>query len=136
VRLAEAMALATQPSLGFEEEGLAGEDTEARSAQVDLADVYNNEVEAELTRAFSLGHHTHVGVSYIKPSNLFARIGLVAGLGFRVHPHQLRHACGFKLANDGRDTRTIQDYLGHRSINSTVRYTSLAASRFNGLWSD
>jgi integrase len=69
-------------------------------------------------------------------NDLFARIGLAAGMEFRVHPHMLRHACGFKLANDGRDTRTIQDYLGHRSINSTVRYTSLAASRFNGLWKD
>jgi site-specific recombinase XerD len=37
---------------------------------------------------------------------------------------------------DGRDTRTIQDYLGHRSIQSTVRYTELAATRFVGLWQD
>ncbi len=48
----------------------------------------------------------------------------------------LRHAAGYKLANDGRDTRTIQDYLGHRSIQSTVRYTELASVRFVGLFQD
>jgi integrase len=52
------------------------------------------------------------------------------------HPHQLRHACGFKLANDGRDTRSIQHYLGHRSINSTVIYTALDAGRFRGFFED
>ena len=55
---------------------------------------------------------------------------------FRVHNHMLRHSCGFKLANDGRDTRAIQHYLGHRSITSTVRYTALAPDRFNGFWRD
>jgi site-specific recombinase XerD len=48
----------------------------------------------------------------------------------KIHPHMLRHACGFKLANDGVDTRTIQAYLGHRSIQHTVRYTELAPTRF------
>ncbi|HKF08281.1 MAG TPA: tyrosine-type recombinase/integrase [Xanthobacteraceae bacterium] len=47
-----------------------------------------------------------------------------------------RHACGFKLANDGHDTRAIQDYLGHRSIASTVRYTALAPDRFKHFWRD
>jgi type 1 fimbriae regulatory protein FimB/type 1 fimbriae regulatory protein FimE len=42
----------------------------------------------------------------------------------------LRHACGFKLANDGHDTRAIEAYLGHRSIMSTVRYTALTPNRF------
>ena len=55
---------------------------------------------------------------------------------FPVHPHMLRHACGFKLANDGHDTRALQDYLGHRQIQHTVRYTELAAGRFNGFWAD
>jgi site-specific recombinase XerD len=59
-----------------------------------------------------------------------------AKLGFQVHPHQLRHACGFKLANDGVDTRTLQAYLGHRNIQYTVRYTELAPQRFTGLWKD
>lgn len=55
---------------------------------------------------------------------------------FAVHPHMLRHACGFKLANDGHDTRALQDYLGHRQIQHTVRYTDMAAGRFNGFWAD
>lgn len=55
-------------------------------------------------------------------------------LGFRVHPHMLRHSCGFYLANKGLDTRLIQDYLGHRNIAHTTRYTRTAASRFEGLW--
>lgn len=52
----------------------------------------------------------------------------------RVHPHMLRHGCGFYLANDGRDTRLIQDYLGHRDPRHTARYTRTAARRFEGLW--
>jgi site-specific recombinase XerD len=48
----------------------------------------------------------------------------------------LRHACGFKLANDGHDTRAIQTYLGHRSIMSTVRYTALTPTRFKNFWKD
>jgi integrase len=48
----------------------------------------------------------------------------------------LRHACGFKLANDGHDTRAIQAYLGHRSIMSTVRYTALTPNRFKNFWKD
>jgi type 1 fimbriae regulatory protein FimE len=48
----------------------------------------------------------------------------------------LRHACGFKLANDGRDTRAIRAYLGHRSITSTVRYTALTRNRFKNFWKD
>jgi type 1 fimbriae regulatory protein FimB/type 1 fimbriae regulatory protein FimE len=51
-------------------------------------------------------------------------------------PDMLRHSCGFKLANDGHDTRAIQHYLGHRSIVSTVRYTALAPDRFKGFWKD
>jgi len=57
-------------------------------------------------------------------------------LGFRVHAHMLRHACGFKMANDGVDTRTIQAYLGHKDIRHTVRYTELSPVRFKGLWKD
>jgi len=48
----------------------------------------------------------------------------------------LRHACGYKLANQGVDTRTLQDYLGHRNIQHTVRYTKLSASKFKNLWAD
>ena len=65
---------------------------------------------------------------------MVARAGV--GFPFLIHSHMLRHSCGYKLANDGQDTRSIQHYLGHRSITSTVRYTALAADRFNGFWKD
>jgi integrase len=58
---------------------------------------------------------------------MVARVGVAAKFTFPVHSHMLRHACGFKLGNDGHDTRAIQAYLGHRSIMSTVRYTALIA---------
>jgi integrase len=67
---------------------------------------------------------------------LVARAGENAGIAFPVHPHMLRHGCGFKLANDGHDTRAIQHYMGHRNIQHTVRYTELAADRFNNFWKD
>ena len=67
---------------------------------------------------------------------IVARAGKKANIPFPVHPHMLRHACGYKLANDGHDTRAIQHYLGHRNITHTVRYTELAADRFNGFWKD
>jgi len=67
---------------------------------------------------------------------LIARAGEAAGLELPVHPHMLRHACGYYLANKGTDTRAIQAYLGHRSIQHTVRYTELAPGRFEGFWGD
>jgi type 1 fimbriae regulatory protein FimE len=67
---------------------------------------------------------------------LVARCGITAKLPFPVHPHMLRHACGFKLANDGQDTRAIQLYLGHKNIQHTVRYTELAPDRFKNFWTD
>lgn len=54
----------------------------------------------------------------------FARIGQASTIGFPIHPHMLRHACGFKLANDGHDTRAIQHYLGHKNIQHTVSIPS------------
>lgn len=51
-----------------------------------------------------------------------------------VHPHMLRHSCGYYLANSGQDLRLIQDYLGHRDVNHTAHYTKLADHRFQGLW--
>src|SRR6516165_1806884 len=53
---------------------------------------------------------------------------------FQCHAHMLRHSAGYKLANDGHDTRAIQAYLGHRSIMSTVRYTALTPNRFKNFW--
>jgi integrase len=69
-------------------------------------------------------------------NKLLARAGAAAGFGFRVHPHMLRHACGFALAKAGHDTRRLQDYLGHKSITSTVRYTELDAGKFRDFWRD
>lgn len=65
-----------------------------------------------------------------------SRIGEVSSITFPVHPHMLRHACGFKLANDGHDTRAIQHYLGHKNIQHTVRYTELTPTRFQSFWKD
>jgi integrase len=59
-----------------------------------------------------------------------------AGLKIKAHPHMLRHACGFHQANAGRDTRSLQAYLGHKNIQHTVKYTELAPTRFKGWWKD
>jgi integrase len=67
---------------------------------------------------------------------MIARLGVAAGFGFPVHPHMLRHACGFHLANRGVDTRSLQAYLGHKNIQHTVRYTELAPTRFKNFWHD
>jgi type 1 fimbriae regulatory protein FimB/type 1 fimbriae regulatory protein FimE len=67
---------------------------------------------------------------------MVARAGAAAGLEFPVHPHMLRHAAGYKLANDGQDTRAIQHYLGHKNISHTVRYTELSPERFKDFWQD
>jgi integrase len=68
-------------------------------------------------------------------AKLIERAGIGAKLPFKAHPHMLRHACGYALANRGADTRTLQAYLGHRSIQSTVRYTELVPGRFKNIWS-
>jgi site-specific recombinase XerD len=67
---------------------------------------------------------------------IVARAGIQAKLQISVHPHMLRHSAGFKLANDGRDTRTIQHYLGHKNIQHTVRYTEISPIRFKEFWND
>jgi type 1 fimbriae regulatory protein FimE len=67
---------------------------------------------------------------------LVTRTGLAAKLPFPVHPHMLRHACGYKLANEGHDTRSLQHYLGHKNIVHTVRYTEMAPDRFKSFWKD
>jgi len=61
-------------------------------------------------------------------------LGEAAKMPSRIHPHMLRHACGYKLANDGHDTRALQHYLGHKNIQHTVRYTELAVDRFKNFW--
>ena len=64
------------------------------------------------------------------------RAGHKADFPFQVHAHMLRHAAGYKLAGDGHDTRSIQDYLGHKNIQHTVRYTELSPTRFKDFWRD
>ena len=85
------------------------------------------------------GHSTHLFMSERKApisidgyQKMVERLSGKAKLGFPVHAHMLRHACGFKMANDGVDTRTIQAYLGHKDIRHTVRYTELSPVRFKG----
>jgi len=63
-------------------------------------------------------------------ARMVERAGVVASLGFKAHPHMLRYACGYVLANKGHYTRALQAYLGHKNIQLTVRYTELAPTRF------
>ncbi|WHP79883.1 tyrosine-type recombinase/integrase [Edwardsiella anguillarum] len=65
---------------------------------------------------------------------LVRRYGEKANLPIRLHPHVLRHACGYALADQGIDTRLIQDYLGHRNIRHTVHYTASNCKRFSRVW--
>src|SRR5215831_17838228 len=67
-------------------------------------------------------------------ARMVERAGIAAELEFKAHPHMLRHACGFALANAGHDTRALQAYLGHRNIQHTVRYTELSPDRFKDFW--
>ena len=68
---------------------------------------------------------------------LFGRIGVWAKMPFPIHPHMLRHGCGYALANAGHDTRALQAWLGHKNIQHTVRYTELSwrrtGSRISGV---
>ena len=78
-------------------------------------------------------------VNCSSPSRRFADTlirdyGRLTGLPVEAHPHMLCHACGFALAYQGADTRLIQDYLGHRNIQHTVRYTATNPARFERLW--
>ena len=67
-------------------------------------------------------------------ARMVERAGVEAKLTFKAHPHMLRHACGYALANKGHDTRALQAYLGHRNIQHTVRYTELSPTRFRDFW--
>ena len=71
---------------------------------------------------------TRQGVSY-----LIKTVSAIASIP-NVHPHTLRHSCGFYLANKGYDLRLIQDYLGHRDPKHTAIYTRTAAKRFENLF--
>jgi integrase len=67
-------------------------------------------------------------------ARMLERAGIEAKFGFKPHPHMLRHACGYALANRGHDTRALQAYLGHKNIQHTVRYTELSPTRFKNFW--
>jgi type 1 fimbriae regulatory protein FimB/type 1 fimbriae regulatory protein FimE len=67
---------------------------------------------------------------------MITRLGKAAKMPFPIHPHMLRHSTGFKLANQGVDTRSLQQYLGHKNIQHTVRYTELTPERFKDFWRD
>lgn len=67
-------------------------------------------------------------------ARMIERAGTEAKLSFKAHPHMLRHACGYALANKGHDTRAVQSYLGHKNIQHTVRYTELSPTRFRDFW--
>jgi type 1 fimbriae regulatory protein FimB/type 1 fimbriae regulatory protein FimE len=67
-------------------------------------------------------------------ARMLGRAGVAAKFAFVVHPHMLRHGCGYKLANDGHDTRSLQAYLGHKNIQHTCRYTELSPTRFRDFW--
>ena len=67
-------------------------------------------------------------------ARMVERAGVEAKLPFKAHPHMLRHACGYALANKGHDTRALQAYLGHKNIQHTVRYTDMAPTRFKDFW--
>ena len=67
-------------------------------------------------------------------ARMLERVGTEAKFGFKAHPHMLRHACGYALANRGHDTRALQAYLGHKNIQHTVRYTELSQTRFKNFW--
>ena len=69
-------------------------------------------------------------------ARMLERAGTEAKFGFKPHPHMLRHACGYALANRGHDTRALQAYLGHKNIQHTVRYTELSPDRFRDFWRD
>jgi integrase len=67
-------------------------------------------------------------------ARMVERAGTAAKLSFKAHPHMLRHACGYALANRGHDTRALQAYLGHKNIQHTVRYTEMSPARFKNFW--
>jgi integrase len=115
LRRAKGGTTATHPLLGDELRALRALKREAKSPFIFVS---------ERSAPFSVA-----GVA-----ELIESAGVEARMPFKVHAHMLRHACGYALANKGTDTRTLQAYLGHRSIQSTVRYSELAPGRFKNLW--
>jgi site-specific recombinase XerD len=78
-------------------------------------------------------------VGPIAPKNfhtLILRLGGCTGIPFPIHPHMLRHGCGYALAIAGHDTQAIQAWMGHKNIQHMVRYTELSPTRCKGFWRD
>jgi site-specific recombinase XerD len=75
-------------------------------------------------------------MSAVSFRRMVTRLGPTARMPFPIHPHMLRHSTGFKLANQGVYTRSLQHYLGHKNIQHTVRYSELSPERFRGFWKD
>jgi type 1 fimbriae regulatory protein FimB/type 1 fimbriae regulatory protein FimE len=95
----------------------------------------------ELKRKYPLSSYVFVSERQAPLStrtirHIIARAGKLASIPFPVHPHQLRHGCGYYLASQGHDTRAIQAYLGHKNIHHTVRYTDMSPDRFESFWKD
>jgi integrase len=67
-------------------------------------------------------------------ARMIDRAATRAKLAIKPHPHMLRHACGYALANRGHDTRALQAYLGHKNIQHTMRYTELSPTRFKNFF--
>ena len=122
-----------------------------RSAALHVRRVKNGKPSVHPLRGGKSGHYATSSASFRISAFVFAterggpftpdavnrhikRIAKRVGFDFPVHAHMLRHACGFALANAGHDTRAIQDWLGHRSIQHTVRYTELSPTRFRDFW--
>jgi integrase len=59
-------------------------------------------------------------------ARMVERAGEAAKLGFKAHPHMLRHACRFALANKGHDTRACRF--------TWTSYTELSPDRFKDFW--
>ena len=87
-----------------------------------------------LREALSVGV-AHLLSKYL-PGEFDCEVGGLPAEGVPCATLLLRHGCGFKLVNQGTDTRSLAAYLGHRNMQNTARYTKMSAKRFDGLWRD
>jgi len=80
--------------------------------------------------------HTPQGSPMLPDSfrKILRKIGKDAGFDFPVHPHMLRHGCGYALVEQNQNLRSIQHYLGHKAIKNTLIYTELNPRAFKDFW--
>ena len=57
--------------------------------------------------------------------NIIKKRALDAGIKVNVYPHMLRHAAATHFLQSSHDLRSVQEFLGHKSIKSTQVYTHL-----------